>query len=171
MSQPAPWGRSTPRWSVLGQPRRFLAGPASTPGLAGSRAIVWVGPPLSASGPSSGSRPYNELVLVMTVQPAALPRREYAKTARVPEQSSPVPPALTVLSATIVSVRLTEPPKTAIPPPARPPRLSASVSPTAVSVPSPKLAMPAPPSTGQCGGSCGSPVSTQETSSAFPDTV
>ena len=53
MSQLAPCGRVTPRWSVVGQSAAFAA---SIAGLPGSRAWVWVGPPLSASGaiPAAG---------------------------------------------------------------------------------------------------------------------
>src|SRR5262249_57976495 len=48
ISQPAPCGRAMPRWSVVmfGSHR-----PALIAGLPGSRAMVWVGPPLSASDP------------------------------------------------------------------------------------------------------------------------
>ena len=54
---PAPLtGRGVPRWSVTSQaplPLPGLAGlPASIAGLPASSAIVWVGPPLLASGPS-----------------------------------------------------------------------------------------------------------------------
>src|SRR3979411_1162681 len=56
-SQRAPWGRLTPRWSVaMSGPQ--LATPEGTRSMAGdpaSRAIVWVGPPLLARGPSFGS--------------------------------------------------------------------------------------------------------------------
>src|SRR5437870_1766059 len=54
MSQPPPWGRETPRWSVEGQ---LASTAASMAGLPGSSAIVSVGPPLSWSpaGSSSGS--------------------------------------------------------------------------------------------------------------------
>ena len=44
-------GRGRPRWSVV-SPK---AEPASITGLPSAGAIVWVGPPLSWSGPSSGS--------------------------------------------------------------------------------------------------------------------
>src|ERR1700716_3995679 len=53
MSQAIPWGRRTPRWSVLGGGQPGL--PASTAGLPAVRAWVSVGPPLFASGPSPGS--------------------------------------------------------------------------------------------------------------------
>src|SRR5579875_156454 len=54
MSQPVPCGRLTPRWSVLPAQPWALAGMALTAGLDGDSAIVWVGPPLDASGPSRG---------------------------------------------------------------------------------------------------------------------
>jgi hypothetical protein len=52
MSQAALWGRSTPRWSVVGQSG---VDAASIAGLPSRSACVRVGPPLSASGPSLGS--------------------------------------------------------------------------------------------------------------------
>src|SRR5438067_2404759 len=54
MSQPAPCGRGTPRWSVGGQ---LASTAASMAGLPGWSAMVSVGPPLSWSpvGSSSGS--------------------------------------------------------------------------------------------------------------------
>ena len=61
MSQRGPTGRATPRWSVASQARPPLPAtpglPASLAGLPGCGMRVWVGPPLSASGPSSGSTP------------------------------------------------------------------------------------------------------------------
>ena len=69
MSQPLPCGRATARWSVLGAPLSQLAmvlgratsatllnGMVSMAGLPFCRAIVWVGPPLLASGPNIGFR-------------------------------------------------------------------------------------------------------------------
>src|SRR5688572_8849210 len=52
-------GRATPRWSRLftGGAAHTLLSPASIAGLPGSRAWVWVGPPLFARGASSGSAP------------------------------------------------------------------------------------------------------------------
>ena len=51
MSQAAPCGRATPRWSIVtGMPSASLqskTGIASMAGLPGKRAWVWVGPPLS----------------------------------------------------------------------------------------------------------------------------
>ena len=41
----------TPRWSVLGGGQNWTASMAGLPALSAS---VWVGPPLLASGPSSG---------------------------------------------------------------------------------------------------------------------
>src|SRR6187399_2178237 len=52
MSQAAPCGRATPRWSVLAQ---VAVLPASSATLPGCSAIVRVGPPLLASVPSRGS--------------------------------------------------------------------------------------------------------------------
>ena len=52
MSQRAPTGRGTPRWSVAGQSTLFAA---SMAGLSSSNAIVFVGPPLSAREASRGS--------------------------------------------------------------------------------------------------------------------
>src|SRR2546421_2535867 len=54
MSQAGPCGRSTPRWSVRGQPAP-LEGTWSIAALPAPSAIVWVAPPLSASDPSLGS--------------------------------------------------------------------------------------------------------------------
>src|SRR6185436_11003575 len=51
-SHAAPIGRLTPRWSASGHPTVL---PASRAGLPGSKPIVRVGPPLSASGPTFGS--------------------------------------------------------------------------------------------------------------------
>lgn len=48
----APCGRAAPRWSVTAQD---ASSPASMAGEPGSSAMLRVGPPLSASGPSSGS--------------------------------------------------------------------------------------------------------------------
>src|SRR3954453_5684445 len=53
ISHAGPAGRSTPRWSVAGQP---LLSPPLIAGLPGLGAIVGVGPPFAASGPSIGSR-------------------------------------------------------------------------------------------------------------------
>ena len=46
--------RGKPRWSAAGA---APSSPASIAGLPAVRACVWVGPPLFASGPSSGSTP------------------------------------------------------------------------------------------------------------------
>ena len=54
MSQPVPCGLVVPRWSVVPVQPDVLAGMASTAGLPEGSAIVWVGPPLLASGPSCG---------------------------------------------------------------------------------------------------------------------
>ena len=59
MSQAGPWGRDTPRWSVVsGSPDASVQSPigtASIAGLLGSSACVSVGPPLSCKGPTKGS--------------------------------------------------------------------------------------------------------------------
>ena len=68
MSEPSPAfgiapksnGREKPRWSVV----RPKAEPASTTGLSLDGASVWVGPPLEASPPSSGSAVSGEPVTV-----------------------------------------------------------------------------------------------------------
>src|SRR5262245_34260347 len=56
-SQLAPTGRVTPRWSTLptGAAAQVDASPASMAGEPGSRAIVWVDPPLSPRVSSCGS--------------------------------------------------------------------------------------------------------------------
>ncbi len=63
-----PCGRVTPRWSVDGQ---FAAPPASIRELPGNRAIVCVGPPLSASwaSPKSANVPIPIILLVMVTEP------------------------------------------------------------------------------------------------------
>ncbi len=53
-SQAGPCGRATPRWSVLPEQPGTVAGMALTAGLPAGSAMVWVGPPLDASGPSCG---------------------------------------------------------------------------------------------------------------------
>src|SRR5438874_3002605 len=52
MSQPAPWGRATPRWSLLPVQPFKAAGIASTAALCSGSAMVCVGPPFDCSGPS-----------------------------------------------------------------------------------------------------------------------
>ncbi len=64
MSQPAPCGLAVPRWSVLPVQPDVLAGTASTAGLPRGSAIVCVGPPLVASGPSLGFVPLSEWLAV-----------------------------------------------------------------------------------------------------------
>src|SRR5215216_4490023 len=59
MSQAAPCGRLTPRWSVAGGGHSTAASIAA---LGRCKAWVCVGPPLSASGPSKGSTPERELL-------------------------------------------------------------------------------------------------------------
>src|SRR5689334_4982758 len=57
MSQCAPLGRATPRWSRLltGEAAQVVSSPASIAEEPVSSAKVWVGPPLSASAPRLGS--------------------------------------------------------------------------------------------------------------------
>src|SRR5215472_3058934 len=59
MSTCAPALRGSPRWSPVrnGLSPSAVSSPASSAGLPQERACVCVGPPLSASGSSSGSRP------------------------------------------------------------------------------------------------------------------
>ena len=54
MSQPVPCGLTVPRWSVLPVQPDVAEGMALTAGLPDGSAIVWVWPPLLASGPSCG---------------------------------------------------------------------------------------------------------------------
>src|ERR1700737_3394170 len=54
MSQAGPCGRDTPRWSVLPAQPGTVTGMALTAGLFSGSAMVWVGPPLDASGPRAG---------------------------------------------------------------------------------------------------------------------
>ena len=89
MSGALPWGREMPRWSVV---TPGTATPASMAGLPGSRAWVKVGPPLSASGPSSGS------VLTRSVGSRATPgvsekRLWPSETNAVPASLTRLPPA------------------------------------------------------------------------------
>ena len=89
MSGAMPWGRGTPRWSVV---TPATATPASMAGLPGSRAWVRVGPPLSASGPSSGS------VLIRSVGSRATAgasekRLWPSETNEAPDSRTRLPPA------------------------------------------------------------------------------
>src|SRR5436305_15259494 len=100
MSHAAPWGRGTPRWSML---KQFA--PASIAGLPLSSARVSVGPPLFPVRPSFGS------VLVLS---PALRRPQLSPVSRLcpwdligPEQFGPWPPEVTVLRATLASPRET----------------------------------------------------------------
>src|SRR6266540_447678 len=68
ISQAAPCGRVTPRWSVAGQP---VFVPASMAGEPASRAWVCVKPPLFARGPRLGSCPMM-FPLTPFVKPQAL---------------------------------------------------------------------------------------------------
>lgn len=77
MSQRVPWGRLTPRWSVVRHAVSDEPGPAGLPasraGLVEPREWVRVSPPLLASAPSSGLTPVRLPVVVPTmVQPVVL---------------------------------------------------------------------------------------------------
>src|SRR5580700_1781958 len=82
-SQPAPWGRATPRWSGIVPHGRLIRSIAGLPALS---AIVSVGPPLLASGPRWGfaTRPGQVGVVAGSVtlpppspsEPAQIPRIE-----------------------------------------------------------------------------------------------
>ena len=106
MSQAVPCGRATPRWSTAGggQPAAV-----SIAGLPTSSACVIVGPPLSASGPSSG--------FVLGISPA--PVSEHVSSLSMFEPPVVMPPRQSppTLSAKIVLVSVTTHPETSIPPP------------------------------------------------------
>jgi len=98
MSQVPPCGRETPRWSVAVQ---LPLSPALIAGLPASRACVCVGPPLFASGPSSG--------FVLFRSPAP-PRPHVASLARLCPPEVIVPPQSPgELLATIVLVSVAVP--------------------------------------------------------------
>src|SRR5207302_10693803 len=95
MSQAGPWGRGKPRWSVVAHPA-----PASRAALFCGMAIVWVGPPLFCSGPSSGSP--------NTLPPPAL-KQGYvsafeSKLRLLPSEVGARPPQLPLVSALAVIV-------------------------------------------------------------------
>lgn len=96
MSQAAPTGRATPRWSVSGQPLAAVP-PASSAGLPGWSARVWVAPGATdASGASSGATP--DRLLLAVPKPHEVPlSRLYPPLMTGLVQLRPV-----VLSATIV---------------------------------------------------------------------
>src|SRR2546421_3968256 len=112
MSQRAPCGRPTPRWSVAGGGQPGL--PASMAGLPPLSAMVFVGPPLAASGSSCG--------LVPCLSPAELKAQSaelsmlYPAEMNEPRQSSA--PAVAALPATMLSWTVkASPGPLAMPPP------------------------------------------------------
>src|SRR5208283_2754642 len=100
MSAALPTGRGVPRWSVEGAE---WGSAASIAGLPGSRAMVRVGPPLSASGPSFGSM---RLRLVEEVKVGVESElRLWPASVIVPEQLLPeVPPYRSVLTSVAPAV-------------------------------------------------------------------
>src|ERR1035438_1171966 len=116
MSTPRPCGRAMPRWSVVGAPAEV---PASIAGLPDNKAMVMVGPPLSASEASLGSigdaaeptrspGATNPLLL-------AAPIKLQPSERNTPETSWAFP----LLSATRVLSGHVEPPALHTPPPIR----------------------------------------------------
>src|SRR6266566_5436350 len=96
MSHPAAWGRFTPRWSVLPEHPANPEGIALMAALPDWSAIVWVGPPFEASGPSCG------LVLLSALlvkpQEVALSRLyPLSVTGMATLQFAPVTPSVTML--------------------------------------------------------------------------
>src|SRR5215216_4009438 len=83
MSQAAPCGRLTPRWSVAGGGHSTAA---SIAGLSGCKAWVCVGPPLSASGPSRGS--------AESAKPQSLPGHSRLPPSSVTGRPAQFPPSL-----------------------------------------------------------------------------
>ena len=108
----------------MGSTARALL-PLSMAGLPGKRAMVWVGPPLSASGPSPGLATPTWLPLVPLVKPPEppVPIRLYAlaeETVPAMSLADAVLPVPMVFSATIVLSRVAVPAMTSSPPPAPP---------------------------------------------------
>src|SRR5437764_12878389 len=94
MSQRGPWGRGTPRWSVV--TAQAAVGMASMAGLPARRAMVLVGPPLAPSGPSLGLVFTLSDFFLAKLQPVLLPIRLCPAEEMEPrkmKQSGPVPPA------------------------------------------------------------------------------
>ena len=126
MSHAAPDGRTAPRWSVPEQ----ADPPASIAGLPAPGRRVNVGPPLSTSGPSSGSTRVALLPTsgpaVKPVAPSALPISTRDGDVKVPATSgrSTTPPSR--FAATIVRVSRTTPEFTSTPPASPVPSASAS---------------------------------------------
>src|SRR5580692_7693640 len=100
-------GRGSPRWSL----------PVATPpllrtGELGARAIVWVGPPLSARGPSWGSSPNRSDPGTdsASFEPDGSPTRLKATFGAPAKLSmSGAAPGLVVLPETIESIRVRPP--------------------------------------------------------------
>src|SRR5262245_19136473 len=139
MSTAGPTGRAMPRWSVAGAP---AFEPALRAGLPGSKACVGVGPPLSARGPSSGSRPVTLCVVVpVIVTPLVSRMRLKSFETTVPARSELV---AAVLLATMLLDRLNVEPGTALIPPPLAAALPAMVQLTVVKVAA-KLELMAPP--------------------------
>src|SRR5215203_1153559 len=128
MSQAAPCGRLTPRWSVAGGGHSTAASIAALPG---SKAWVCVGPPLSASGPSRGS--------AESAKPQSLPGHSRLPPSSVTGRPAQFPPSLL---ATIVLLSV------AVLPFPMPPPLLLALLPEMVelfTVRVPALAFPMPP--------------------------
>src|ERR1700730_1919633 len=98
MSQPVPCGLVVPRWSVVPVQPGGLAGMASTAGLPEGSAIVWVGPPLLASGPSCGLVVLLEVLAVEEPHVDPVPMlRPVSGTGCPPPQLGPPWPLATTL--------------------------------------------------------------------------
>jgi len=118
-------GNPVPRWSNSAGLKTMLGLPALIAGLLASRAWVSVGPPLSARGPSSGSRGAPLVPIWLPAIPSEIPVRPVSTPMRlkslaatsVPEMSSSVPspksfPATRVwLSVTLVKLIRIPPPE------------------------------------------------------------
>ena len=130
ISTAAPSMRRARRWSLVSPAGTSELSPASMAGLPGSRAMVWVGPPLYASTPRLGATPtmLPSMPLRRPPELAASPIRlwlpETAPSTSPPEASS----------ATMVLARVTLPPMLSMPPP-RSAALPATVQSVSVSVP------------------------------------
>src|SRR5207237_426895 len=98
--------------------RSWFGAPASSAGLPARKAMVCVGPPLSCSGPSSGST-LSRSVVSKPLPPVVLPTRLWPCERSLPERSGAVAavlPARMVLSKVSVA-RLRMPPPSTMPPP------------------------------------------------------
>src|SRR5438876_306343 len=107
MSQAAPRGRETPRWSVAGQ-----FAPASRAGLPGRIASVSVVPPLSVSGPKSGAAVWSvERENAQSVVSERLWPRDVAGMAQFSTAAALWSDSWATLPATIELSTVTEPPE------------------------------------------------------------